>query len=292
MASGARPTSRRQENAVTYISGRTIHYHGTVIFMNSDAPLYSAVVGCGPGGCLVVYLLKQSSAKARLIAVDQSKEALDESKADIMITAQPGEKVPGEIGAYEIVYVVLDPSDPGATGWAGEIASRASANGAYTIGIFIRSPGEGPQEMPEVRELFGSAAVVDARYIFEKRGGKDPAMALQIAFNFAAHALTFLAGAIDSGDLSVPALKSATEGRTVAFAASHISDPIAIYSLTMSKINRGAIKSGIVFLDDAIEDIPARRIFYAIGKTLPNAELSMIRTKGIEPFKILALLAQ
>ena len=40
--------------------------------------------------------------------------------------------------------------------------------------------------------------------------------------------------------------------------------------MTMSKINRAAIKSGIVFLDDAIEDVPARRIFYAIGKTLPK----------------------
>jgi hypothetical protein len=59
----------------------------------------------------------------------------------------------------------------------------------------------------------------------------------------------------------------------------------------MSKINRGEIKSGIVFLDDAIEDIPARRIFLAIGRSLPNAELSMIRIKGLEPFKILAMLA-
>jgi hypothetical protein len=259
--------------------------------MNADAPLYSAVVGCGPSGCLIVSLLRQSSAKARLIAVDQSKEALDESKADIMITAQPGEKVPGEIGAYEVVFLVLDPADPGATAWAGEIASRASANGAYTFGIFIRSPAAETPAVPEARELFGGVAVVDARYIFEKRGGKDQAMALQIAFNFTAHTLTFLTGAIDAGDLSVPALKSATGGRTVVFAASHITDPIAIYSMTMSKINRAEIKSGIVFLDDAIEDIPARRIFYSLGKTLPNAELSMIRAKGLEPFKILALLA-
>jgi hypothetical protein len=263
-----------------------------VILMNAEAPLYSAVVGCGPSGCLIVSLLKQSSAKARLIAVEQSKEALDESKADIMITAQPGEKVPGEIGTFEIVCVVLDPSEPGVAGWAGEIASRAAANGAYTFGIFIRSPGEVAQEAPaEVRELFGGTAIIDARYLFEKRGSKDLAMALQIGFNFTAHALTFLTGAIDSGDLSVPALKSATEGRTVAFAASHMTDPIAIYSMTMSKINRVEIKSGIVFMDDTIEDIPARRIFYAIGKTLPNAELSMIRTKGLEPFKILAMLA-
>jgi hypothetical protein len=259
--------------------------------MNAEAPLYSAVVGCGPSGCLIVSLLRQSSAKARLIAADQSKEALDESKADIMITAQPGEKVPGEIGTFEILFIVLDPSEPGSTGWAGEIASRAAANGAYTVGIFIRPPDAATQDLPEVRELFGGAAVVDARYIFEKRGSKDPAMALQIAFNFTAHALTFLTAAIDSGDLSVPALKSATEGRTVAFAASHITDPIAIYSMTMSKINRAAVKSGFVFLDDTIEDIPARRIFYAIGKTLPNAELSMIRTKGLEPFKIMTMLA-
>jgi hypothetical protein len=259
--------------------------------MNAEAPLYSAVVGCGPSGCLIVSLLKQSSAKARLIAVDQSKEALDESKADIMITAQPGEKVPGEIGTYEIVYVVLDPSEPGSAGWAGEIASRAAANGAYAFGIFIRAPDAATQDLPEIRELFGGSALVDARYIFEKRGSNDLAMALQIAFNFTAHALTFLAGAVDAGDLSVPALKSATEGRIVVFAASHMTDPIAIYSMTMSKINRAEVKSGIVFMDDMIEDVPARRVFYAIGKTLPNAELSMIRTKGLEPFKILAMLA-
>jgi hypothetical protein len=268
-----------------------IQYHGAVIIMNAESPLYSAVVGCGPSGCLIVSLLKQSSAKARLIAVDQSKEALDESKADIMITAQPGEKVPGDIGTYEIVFIVLDPSEPGVTGWAGEIASRAAANGAYAFGLFIRSPGDAMQDFPVVRDLFGGAAIVDARYIFEKRGSKDPEMALQIGFNFTAHTLTFLTGAIDSGDLSVPALKSVTEGRTTAFAASHITDPIAIYSMTMSKINRAEVKSGIVFLDDTIEDVPARRIFYAIGKTLPIAELSMIRTKGLEPFKILALLA-
>jgi threonine dehydrogenase-like Zn-dependent dehydrogenase len=259
--------------------------------MNAEAPRYSAVVGCGPSGCLIINLLKQSSAKARLVAVDQDQEALDESGADQKIKAKQGEKVAEDIGTFEIVFIVLDPSEPGSTGWAGEIASRAAADGAYTFGLLIRPPGEAVQHFPELHRLFGGATVIDANWIFEKRGSKDPAMALQIALNFTAHALTFLAGAIDSGDLSVPALRKATEGRTTAFAASHISDPIAIYSLTMSKINRGEIKSGIVFLDDAIEDIPARRIFLAIGRSLPNAELSMIRIKGLEPFKILAMLA-
>lgn len=260
--------------------------------MSVETPLYSAVVGCGPSGCLITSLLRQSepAVKARLIAVDQDKEALDESRADIMITAQPGGSVPGEIGTFEMVFIVLDRSEPGAAGWAGEIASRAAADGAYTLGIFIRPPGDMAQEIPEARGLFGGTAVIDARHIFEKRGSKDPAMALQIALNFTAHTLAFLAAAIDAGDLSVPELRKATEGKTVAFAASHISDPISIYSLTMSRINRAEIKSGIVFEDDAIEDVPARRIFYAIGRSLPNAELSMIRTKGLEPFKILAML--
>ena len=83
-----------------------------VIFMNAEAPLYSAIVGCGPSGCLVVSLLKQSSAKSRLIAVDESKEVLDESKADIMITARPGEKVPGEIGTFEMFLSCLTLRSP------------------------------------------------------------------------------------------------------------------------------------------------------------------------------------
>jgi hypothetical protein len=186
---------------------------------------------------------------------------------------------------------VLDPSESGSAGWAEEIAAKASANGAYIVGVIIRPPGQAMPDLPDIRSLLGSVALIDANYIFEKRGGNDPAMAMQIAFNFTAHTLAFLASALNTGELSAPELRKATDGRIVAFAASHLSDPISIYSLTMSKINRGEAKSGIVFLDDGIEDVPARRIFYAIGKTLPNAEMSMIRTKGLEPFKILALVA-
>jgi hypothetical protein len=131
-----------------------------------------------------------------------------------------------------------------------------------------------------------------ARRLLEKRGGKDRAMALQIALNFTAHTLTFLTNAIDAGDLSVTVLQKETIGKITNFAASHMSDPIAIYSMTFTKVNRAAIKSGIVFLDDAIEDVPARRIFLGIGRTLPGAGMDMIRTKGLEPFKILAMLAQ
>jgi hypothetical protein len=261
-----------------------------VISMNSEAPLYSAVVGCGPGGCLITSLLRQSSAKARLITVDENKEALDESKADIMITARPGQKVSGDIGTYELVFIVFDPYEPGTSGWAEEIAGKASDAGAYVCGIVIRPTGLAMPDLRDIRSMLGSAALIDADYIFEKRG-KEPEMALQIAFNFTAHTLAFLVGAVDAGDLSVSDLKKATNGRTVAFAASHLSDPISIYSLAMSKINRAEVLSGIVFEDDSIEDVPARRIFYAIGKTLPKAELSMIRTKGLEPFKILAMLA-
>jgi hypothetical protein len=167
--------------------------------MNAEAPLYSAVVGCGPSGCLIISLLRESSAKARLVAVDQSKEALDESRADIMITAQPGGKVPGEIGTFETVFVVLDPSEPGAVGWAEDIAGKASASGAYIFGIVIRPPGQASGDLADIRSMLGSAALIDAEYIFKKRGSKDPAMALQIAFNFLAHTLAFLATAIDAG---------------------------------------------------------------------------------------------
>jgi len=241
---------------------------------------------------MVTSLLKQSSAKTRLIAVDENGESLNESGADVGIKARPGEKVTGDIGAYEIVFIVFDPTEPGTTGWASEIASQAAADGAYTFGIIIRAPGQASPDLAVLRRPFGGAGVIDADYVLEKRGGKDPVMALQIAFNFSAHILTFLTGAIDAGDLSVTALKSATGGGITNFAASHVSDPIAIYSLTFTKLNRAAVKQGIVFLDDSIEDVPARRIFLGIGRTLPGAELSMIRTKGLEPFKILAMLAQ
>ncbi|MGA9138689.1 MAG: hypothetical protein WBZ29_00590 [Methanocella sp.] len=264
--------------------------------MNAEAPgysaRYSAIIGCGPSGCMIVSLLKQSSAKSRLIAVDESGESLGESGAEVMLKARPGEKVAGDIGTFEIVFVVFDPTEPGSAGWAGEVASRATADGAFTYGLIIRPPGQASPDLAALRRPFGGIGVIDADYVREKRGGKDPAMALHIAFNFTAHTLTFLADAIDAGDLSVSALKSAASGRITNFAASHVSDPIAIYSLTFSKINRAAIKSGIVFLDDAIEDVPARRIFLGIGRTLPGAELNMIRAKGLEPFKILALLAQ
>ena len=257
--------------------------------MNTEAPLYTAVVGCGPSGCLITSLLRQSSAKARLIAVDQSKEALDESKADIMMTAQPGGKVPGSIGTYELVFIVLDPSEPGSPGWAEEIAGKASDAGAYVFGIVIRPPGQAMPDLPDIRSMLGSTALIDADYIFQKRG-KEPEMALQIAFNFTAHTLAFLAAAVDAGNPGVAELRKATEKKTIAFAASHMSEPLSIYSLTMSKINRAEVRSGIIFEDDAIEDVPARRIFYAIGRSLPKAELSMIRTKGLEPFKLLAIL--
>ena len=216
--------------------------------MNAEAPRYSArysaIVGCGPSGCMVTSLLKQSSAKSRLIAVDESEESLNESGADVRIKARPGEKVAGDIGTFEIVFIVFDPTEPGATGWAGEVASRVAADGAYTFGLIIRPPGQASPDMAALRRLFGGIGVIDADYVLEKRGGKDPAMAIQIAFNFTAHTLTFLAGAIDAGDLSVTALKSATNGMVTNFAASHVSDPIAIYSLTFTKLNRAAVKSG------------------------------------------------
>lgn len=267
-----------------------------VIIMNEEAPRYSAVAGCGPTGCMIASLLRQSAAKARLIAVDEAdpgsgKESLDGSQADLKISVKPGGTVSADIGTFEIVFFVFDPTEPGALDWAGQIASRAAADGAYTLGIAIRPPGDGVIEGTVLRRSFGGAAVVDSHYIFEKRGSNDPAMALQIAFNFTAHAITFLTGIIDSGDLSVPQLKDATAGKVVAFAASHISDPVAIYSMAMSHIDRAAVRSGIVFLDESLEDIPARRLFLGVGRTLPNAELTMIRAKGLEPFKILALLA-
>ncbi|OPY30091.1 MAG: hypothetical protein A4E28_00478 [Methanocella sp. PtaU1.Bin125] len=260
--------------------------------MDAEAPRYSAIAGCGPSGCMITSLLKQSSAKARLIAVDESDEALRESGADVRIKARPGEKVAADIAAFEIVFIVFDPTEPGAAACAGEVASRVAAEGAFSFGIVIRPPGQASPDLTVLRRPYGSIGVIDADYILGKRGGKDPAMALQIAFNFTAHTLTFLAGAIDAGDLSAADLKSAASGRIVNFAASHVSDPIAIYSMAFSKIDRAAVKSGIVFLDDAIEDVPARRIFLGIGRTLPGAGLDMIRTKGLEPFKILAILAQ
>jgi hypothetical protein len=260
--------------------------------MDPEVSLKSAIVGCGPSGCIIVNLLKQSSARARLIAVAEGEEELSLCEADQEVVAGPGGIASVDIKGFEVVFFIVDPTEGGSMAYAREIASRASSGGSYTFGLLLLPPTGGKIEGLEFRRSFGGMAIIDSGWVMEKRGGNDPERAIQIMFNFAAHALAFLTGAIDSGGLGVPELKAATAGKVAGFAASHLSDSRSLFALTMSRISRESVKSAIIFLDDAIGDVLARRIFVGIARGLPqDARLSMIRAKGLEPFKILALLA-
>lgn len=260
--------------------------------MHSEAPRYSAIVGCGPTGCIIANLIKQSSARAKLIAIADSQESLGLCEVDQKIIVKAGEKATASIGTFEIVFFVVDPTESESLTFARDIASRASADGAYTYGFILLPPGGGTMEALELRRSFDGMALIDSGWIMEKRGDNDPEHAIQIAFNFCAHALTFIAGAIDAGELSVSAFKSATSGKVAGFAASHLSVAGGLFSMTMGRINKDNITSGLIFVDDGLSDINARRIFVGIARGLPeDARLSMIRGKGLEPFKILAMLA-
>ena len=257
--------------------------------------MYSAIIGCGPTGCFLLSLLRQSQARARLIAVADEEESLNMSGADQKILVKPGEKPAMAIGAFEAAFVVLDPSEGQVLQYAHAAASRISTEGGYVLGVAVNKPGSS-LDVAEAARSFGGLAVIDAEWVMEKRGGAEKGgeseeRALQIAFNFTAHTLTFLTGIIDSGDLKVSLLKDVTAGGICGFAASHVSEAEAIYAMTMSRIDRDRVKAGIVFLDAATEDVLARRIFLKIAAGLPReSNLSMLRVPGLTPFKVMAML--
>lgn len=258
--------------------------------MEKGAPHNSAIVGCGPSGCFLLSLLRQSHAKAKLIAVDSDESSLQLAEADQSIKVSPGDKPAGIAGAFEIVFCVFDPSEGQALDYAKAISSSAAADGAYVYALALNKPGNSLSEAEVARE-FGGTAVIDAAWVMEKRGDSDDERALQIAFNFAAHTLTFLAGAIDAGDLSIAQFKDTTAGGIAGFAASHLSEADAIYALTLSRIDKSRVKAGIVFLDSGTSDVLARRIFLGVLRGISReARMNMLRGGGLEPFKVLALL--
>jgi threonine dehydrogenase-like Zn-dependent dehydrogenase len=258
--------------------------------MEPVATLYSAIIGCGPSGCFLLSLLRQSHAKAKLIAVSSEEDSLNMSAADQKILVKPGEKPAIDIGAFELAFVILDPSEDLSLQYAQMVASRVSAEGGYVLGVAINKPGNSLNEA-EISKPFGSLAIVDASWVLEKRGDSDDERALQIAFNFTAHTLTFLADAIDSGDLKISHLKEVTSGGVCGFAASHVSEAEAIYAMTMSHLKINRVKAGIVFVEADTDDVLARRIFLKIAATLPReSNLSMLRLPGLAPFKVMAML--
>ncbi|HMK46837.1 MAG TPA: hypothetical protein VK436_09440 [Methanocella sp.] len=256
---------------------------------NQETHRQSAIIGCGPTGCFLLSLLRRTRAKALLIAVDEDDESLNMSGADRQIRVAPGKGCGDVIGAFEVAIVVFDPAEDMVLDHARDVSAKASAEGAYVYAFAINKPG-GVVREADLRHPFSGAAIVDAGWVMEKQGDKGEEQALQIAFNFAVHILTFIVNALDSGDLNAPDFRDLTGG-IAGFAASHISDAEAAFSMTMSQVEKSAVKSGILFLDASTSDILARRIFLGIVRNLPReARMNMLRVRGLEPFKVLAML--
>ena len=270
--------------------GLTTTYGAIVIAMNQKASYQSAIVGCGPTGCFLLSLLRRSQAKALLIAVDDNEGSLNMAGADRQIHVTPGKEVTYAIGAFRVVLMVFDPAEGMALEYARTISAKASAEGAYVYALAVTKPG-GTIIEADLQHQFAGAAIVDAGWVMEKREDKDEERALHIAFNFAVHLLVFIVNALDSGDLDAPIFRDLTGGGVAGFAASHLSDAETVFGLTMSRIDKGAVKSGILFLDTATPDVLTRRIFLGVVKNLPReARMNMLRVHGLEPFKVMAML--
>lgn len=253
-----------------------------------------AIIGCGPSGSFIVNLLKQSGAHARLIAVDDSDDVLNSIEADRKVLVRAGEKFDSEIdfGKYKIALFINDPSEGSSLTYAQALSVSASINNTYTYGFMIR-PIEGwNEDASEIFRSFDAAAIIDAGWIYEKREKKDREQAIRISFNFLAHTLTFITGAIASGKLDIETFKGISSGKVTAFAASSISQGAAVYGMTMSNIERDRVKAAMVFVAEDIGDVDTRRIILDIARSLPgNTEIQAIRTGGLEPFRIVALLS-
>lgn len=259
-----------------------------------------AIVGCGLAGCGVVTILKESfskepSAPAFLMAVDDTGEALNNTLADKKILVRAGEKLETDIdfSKYAVVFFVLEPSETSSLTWAQVLSSMAMAKKAYSFGFLIKPSGGWPEDEKTVFGSFDGSALVDEGWVFEARKGKDPEYAMRIVFNFTAHTLTFMAEAIRTGKLSTDALLKATYGKVAGFAATSISQPESLFLMTMSKISRDQIKSVILFMPEDTDNLAARRTFLYVSKGLPRSiEMIALRIKYVEPFRIVALLAQ
>jgi len=267
--------------------------------MQMDVPSTQqvAIVGLGLAGCGVVTILKESfsgmpSAPAFLMAVDDDEEDLKSAEADKKVMARPGEKPDIDFSNYAVVFFVLEPSEASALTWAQALVSRASGKKAYTFGLLVRPSGGWPEDDKTIYGSFDGCAVVDEGWVLELRKGKDPEYAMRIVFNFVAHVLTIMVEAIKEGKLALDALRKATYGKVAAFAATSTSQPETLYHMTMSKIERGKVKSVILFMAEDIDNITARRIFLNVSAGLPRTmEMIALRVNYVEPFRIVAMLA-
>lgn len=252
-----------------------------------------AVIGCGPAGCGVVTILKESfmgmqSAPAFLVAVDDDEEVLKLSGADAK--ARPGEGI--DIGGPSTVFFVVNPSEEGALSWARVLSSKASDKKAFTFGFLIKPSGGWPMEEKEAYGSFDAVALIDEGWVHQQRKGKDHEYAMRIALNFTAHAITFMSAALQDGRLGRDALWKAAGGRVARFAATSVSQPETLYLMSMSGIDRPSVRSAMVFMPEDTDNVLARRIFLGVARGLPrSAEMMAIRIKHVEPFRIVALLA-
>jgi hypothetical protein len=266
--------------------------------MNVHSTQPVAIVGCGLAGCGIVTILKESFSRepiapAFLIAVDDNEEALNNTMADKKILV--GEKLEKDIdlSQYAVVFFVLEPSETSSLTWAQALSSLAMEKKVYSYGFLIKPSGGWPEDEKTVFGSFDGSALVDEGWVFEARKDKDPEYAMRIVFNFTAHTLAFMSEAIRTGRLSKDALLTATYGKVAGFAATSISQPESLFLMTMSKISRDRIKSVILFMPEDTDNMAARRTFLYVSKGLPRTiEMIALRTKYVEPFRIVALLAQ
>ncbi|MCD1295679.1 hypothetical protein CUJ83_11790 [Methanocella sp. CWC-04] len=251
------------------------------------------IMGVGQSGSIVTSLIRQSNAEAHIIAVDDNKDILGSADADVKILIKDGKFEPEpELDAFKLIFIIADPSEGSSLTYSQAIASKMSDK-SFVYGIMIKPQRGWTEKDRDVYSSFDGAAVVDVGWVFEKRGKSDVEDAMRISFNFIAHTLAFISAAITSGDLSLDAFRNILAGKVASFAATSVSQPATLYILTMSDMNRSMVSSGLIFMPEDTEDIIARRLFLGVAGTLPPAsDLATFRIKGVEPFRILAILAR
>jgi hypothetical protein len=258
-----------------------------------------AVIGCGLAGCGVVTILKESfsnmpEAPAYLVAVDDSEESLNVAVADQKVIVKAGENhgAAFDFSRFSMVFFVLEPSQASSLTLAQVMASSASAKNAYKLGFLIKPSGGWPEDEKSIYASFDGSILVDEGWVLQARKGKDPEFAMRIAFNFVAHALTFMSEAIRESKLGLDALSKATKGKVSGFAATPVSQPETLFNMTMSKVYMPQVHSVILFMPEDTDNVQARRIFLGVANALPRSmEMIALRVKYVEPFRIVALLA-
>ncbi len=252
------------------------------------------IIGCGPAGCAVVTILKEAAAPAYLVAVDDNEEMLGKAEADQKILVKPGEKLESGIdfNKYTAVFFALEPSEGSSLTYAQALSSAIPVHNLYTMGFVIKPSGGWKEEEQTIYGSFEGAALIDEGWVLQVRKGNDPEYAMRISLNFTAHMLRVLAESFNEGKLNALALRSATAGRVSSFAATPTSQPETLYGMTMSMIDKRKVKSMLFFIPEDTEKVQARRIFLMLACGIPpTAEIQAIHTKGVEPFRILAMLS-